>query len=302
VRRVNPRPSGDDDRRSRSARRPLGRRLLARVHAAERRRYPSLERIGAALGTDDLEVRVLTIPFDCSDGFITDSFYGRPEAMLESAVRRAQSAWSFVDAAARPVSPESLSADLAFRRLGRAPRPPPHPAELAGSMRIPGRLARRLMPRRGTVDRPRVPGLGGAGDGCGAGAGEAVARAGRWATPAGCGGPSTGGAPGGSRKAPRGSRECAGGVRRGAQGSRGSAPGESRKALRGVAGVRRGSQGRRSRESRECAGVSQGRRSRESRGAPGSHERRERVTEGARSHEGLRLDPAILPRCAKPLP
>jgi SAM-dependent methyltransferase len=104
-------------------------------HATERRRYPSLERIGVALGTDDLEIRPLTIPFDCSDGF-TDSFYGRPEAMLEPAVRRAQSAWSFVDDAAQARFTASLSADLASgvwdERHGHLRTQP----EFAGSMRI----------------------------------------------------------------------------------------------------------------------------------------------------------------------
>jgi SAM-dependent methyltransferase len=79
-------------------------------HAEEARRYPSLERIAAGLG-GELTVRPLLIPFDCRDGF-ADSFYGRPEAMLEPAVRRAQSAWSFVDAAAQSRFVESLSADL----------------------------------------------------------------------------------------------------------------------------------------------------------------------------------------------
>jgi SAM-dependent methyltransferase len=79
-------------------------------HQIESRRYPSLERIAAALG-GELESRVLTIPFDCTDGF-TDSFYGRPEAMLEPAVRRAQSAWSFVDDAAQARFVAKLSADL----------------------------------------------------------------------------------------------------------------------------------------------------------------------------------------------
>jgi SAM-dependent methyltransferase len=64
-------------------------------HQVERRRYPSLDRIADALG-GRLAVRPLTIPLDCRDGF-TDAFYGRPEAMLDPRVRRAQSAWSFVD-------------------------------------------------------------------------------------------------------------------------------------------------------------------------------------------------------------
>jgi SAM-dependent methyltransferase len=79
-------------------------------HDEEARRYPSLERIAVGLGSE-LTVRPLVIPLDCRDGF-ADSFYGRPEAMLEPTVRRAQSAWSFVDAPAQARFTERLSLDL----------------------------------------------------------------------------------------------------------------------------------------------------------------------------------------------
>jgi hypothetical protein len=83
----------------------------------------------------ELESRVLTIPFDCTDGF-TDSFYGRPEAMLEPAVRRAQSAWSFVDAAAQARFVAKLSVDLESgawdERFGHLRRQP----EFESSMRV----------------------------------------------------------------------------------------------------------------------------------------------------------------------
>lgn len=79
-------------------------------HATERRRYPSLDRIAAALG-GPLEIRPLLISLDCSDGF-TDAFYGRPEAMLDQAVRNAQSAWSFVAAEAQARFVDHLRADL----------------------------------------------------------------------------------------------------------------------------------------------------------------------------------------------
>jgi SAM-dependent methyltransferase len=109
-------------------------------HAVERRRYPSPERIGAALG-GELEVRPLRIPLDCTDGF-TDAFYGRPEAMLEPAVRRAQSAWSFVDDAAQARFETRLRADLDSgawdERLGELRQTP----EFVGSIRI-------LVSRRG---------------------------------------------------------------------------------------------------------------------------------------------------------
>jgi hypothetical protein len=103
-------------------------------HATERRRYPSLARVAAALGAGGavdrpaadaptgraapaastmrpLGARPLRIPLDCSDGF-ADAFYGRPEAMLDPAVRNAQSAWSFVAAAAQARFVERLRADL----------------------------------------------------------------------------------------------------------------------------------------------------------------------------------------------
>jgi SAM-dependent methyltransferase len=105
-------------------------------HATERQRYPSLDRIAAALGVGGsvdpptagtapsgpgapaaastarpLDVRPLRIPLDCSDGF-ADAFYGRPEALLDPTVLNAQSAWSFVDDAAQARFARRLRADL----------------------------------------------------------------------------------------------------------------------------------------------------------------------------------------------
>jgi SAM-dependent methyltransferase len=103
-------------------------------HDEEARRYPAPERIAAALG-GKLAVRPLVIPFDCRDGF-ADSFYGRPEAMLEPAVRRAQSAWSFVDAEAQTRFVDALALDLETgawdERHGHLRTQP----EFIGSMRI----------------------------------------------------------------------------------------------------------------------------------------------------------------------
>jgi hypothetical protein len=137
-------------------------------HATERSRYPSMPRIAAALGaggvadrapTDPgapaadptastgpgaptadstprlLEARPLRIPLDCTDGF-ADAFYGRPEAMLDPAVRNAQSAWSFVDAEAQTRFVSRLSADLESgawdERFGHLRTQP----EFEGSIRI----------------------------------------------------------------------------------------------------------------------------------------------------------------------
>lgn len=77
----------------------LGRFWLAdyapELIAAERRRCPPLERIGALIGKRSV-VRTVPIPADCSDGF-TEAFYARPERLLDSAVRRAQSSWGFAE-------------------------------------------------------------------------------------------------------------------------------------------------------------------------------------------------------------
>ena len=78
--------------------------------AAERRRYPPVPAIAAALGrtTDVIEV---PIPIDCVDGF-TEAYYARPEAFLDHHVRAAQSAWGFVSPEATERSVERLRADL----------------------------------------------------------------------------------------------------------------------------------------------------------------------------------------------
>jgi len=65
--------------------------------AAERYRYPPIDTLRAWLGTRgrSVEVRAIPIPSDCSDGII-EAYYARPERLLESAVRQAQSSWGFV--------------------------------------------------------------------------------------------------------------------------------------------------------------------------------------------------------------
>ncbi len=80
------------------------------VMSTEARRFPSIDRIAAALG-GEIDTQVVAIPLDCSDGF-NQAYYGRPEMLLEDGARRANSAWSFVgeDAVARFV--RDLSADL----------------------------------------------------------------------------------------------------------------------------------------------------------------------------------------------
>jgi SAM-dependent methyltransferase len=79
--------------------------------AAERRRYPAIASLAAALGSS-ATVAEVPVPIDCIDGF-TEAFYARPERFLDPQVRAAQSAWGFVtpEATARAVA--HLRQDLA---------------------------------------------------------------------------------------------------------------------------------------------------------------------------------------------
>jgi hypothetical protein len=81
---------------------------------AEAARYPSITSIARALGPET-SVLPVAVSLGCCDGF-TEAFYGRPEAFLDPAVRRSQSAWTFVapDIQERCVS--VLAADLASGR------------------------------------------------------------------------------------------------------------------------------------------------------------------------------------------
>lgn len=80
------------------------------VIATEARRYPPIERItDAFVGTGD--VRRVPIPLECRDGF-GEADYGRPERLLEPGVRRAMSAWSFVDPTVIEQGMARLRADL----------------------------------------------------------------------------------------------------------------------------------------------------------------------------------------------
>ncbi len=63
--------------------------------AAERRRFPEVDDVGAILG-GEATVSEVPIPIDCVDGFC-EAYYARPEAFLDPAVRQSQSSWRFVD-------------------------------------------------------------------------------------------------------------------------------------------------------------------------------------------------------------
>jgi hypothetical protein len=62
---------------------------------------------------DDVAVAVA-----CTDGY-TEAYYARPERFLDEGVRRARSAWAFVDPAAEARFVEHLSADLASGEWAR---------------------------------------------------------------------------------------------------------------------------------------------------------------------------------------
>jgi SAM-dependent methyltransferase len=109
-------------------------RYAPELIVAERRRYPAISRIRAVLG-GDTAVTPIPVPADCVDGF-TEAYYARPERFLDPAVRRSQSAWGFVDAAARDRAVRRLGDDLASgdwdRRYGALRTQP----EFTGSLRL----------------------------------------------------------------------------------------------------------------------------------------------------------------------
>lgn len=77
-------------------------------------RYPKSDRLRDLLG-GTVSAEPVRIPFDCTDGF-TEAFYGRPEQLLEPAVRRSQSSWTFLAEGVEGEIVEGLDADI---RSGR---------------------------------------------------------------------------------------------------------------------------------------------------------------------------------------
>jgi len=116
----------------------LGRFWLAEyapeVIATEARRYPAISRLAGGLA-GSITVQSVPIPLDCTDGF-GEAYYGRPEALLDPAARRANSAWSFVDAttAARYVA--ALATDLESGEWDRRFRALRSQPEFDGSLRL----------------------------------------------------------------------------------------------------------------------------------------------------------------------
>jgi hypothetical protein len=99
---------------------------------AERGRYPAIERIRELLG-EPVTVTVVPIPIDCTDGF-TEAYFARPELLLESEVRAAQSAWGFVAPEVEERSIEGLRRDLMSgrwdERYGHLRSQPTYPGSL----------------------------------------------------------------------------------------------------------------------------------------------------------------------------
>jgi len=80
------------------------------LFAAKRRRYPSIDAIVRGVGAT-AEVQTILIPLDCTDG-LASAFYGRPERLLDPAVRAAQSSWRFLPDGVEQRFVAALSADL----------------------------------------------------------------------------------------------------------------------------------------------------------------------------------------------
>ncbi|WP_395703915.1 hypothetical protein [Aquabacterium sp.] len=125
---ARPAPAGDVDYQQ------FGQGYARQVIAVERRRYPPIERLAAGLG-GTVTVTEVPIPIDCVDGF-GEAFYARPEALLDPAVRRSQSAWSFVPDGVQARTVQQLQAALASgewdRRFGDWRRRP----SFNGSLRL----------------------------------------------------------------------------------------------------------------------------------------------------------------------
>lgn len=81
---------------------------------AKRRRYPPVDEIASRIGAA-VEVQAVRIPLDCTDG-LASAFYGRPEGLLDPAVRAAQSSWRFLPDGVEQRFVAALSADLASGR------------------------------------------------------------------------------------------------------------------------------------------------------------------------------------------
>jgi SAM-dependent methyltransferase len=83
---------------------------LAAALIVERPRFPPVADIAAVLGGRTRIERIPT-PADCEDGFF-EAFWNRPEALLDPAVRAAQSLWALLGAGVEAAVVARLAADL----------------------------------------------------------------------------------------------------------------------------------------------------------------------------------------------
>lgn len=104
------------------------------LFAAERARYPAISHITGVLGGASTVTEV-PVPAGCVDGFM-EAFYGRPEQLVDPAVRQSQSGWGFITAAEAERGVARLRADLASgawdRRYGALRSQP----EFTGALRL----------------------------------------------------------------------------------------------------------------------------------------------------------------------
>jgi SAM-dependent methyltransferase len=83
---------------------------LADALVLERPRFGTVEEVAAELG-GDVRVETMPTPADCTDGFF-EAFWNRPEALLDPAVRAAQSFWALLEPGAEERIVEGLRAEL----------------------------------------------------------------------------------------------------------------------------------------------------------------------------------------------
>jgi SAM-dependent methyltransferase len=87
----------------------LGAEYLPEMVEADRRDFPSLGQLAAALPR--LEVETIPVPSDCADGFCV-GLWSRPEAHLDPRVRQASSTWHRLDPEVVERALGRLAADL----------------------------------------------------------------------------------------------------------------------------------------------------------------------------------------------
>ena len=84
---------------------------LAAGLATERPRFPTMDAIDVALGGGS-RIETIPTPADCTDGFF-EAFWNRPEALLDPAVRAAQSMWPLLGVGVEERIVDRLAATLA---------------------------------------------------------------------------------------------------------------------------------------------------------------------------------------------